>query len=408
MDSIFHQIKQTLSRIQMTDVERARIRGSIAHHVAIHPRGTSSWWFSNPSIRAAAAGVFIFVVLIGSGTTISYASIRALPKDTLYGVKIFRENLIEQIKTDPTEKAAYQIARVENRIEEATTLAQRNQLDPKTKTRLAITLKEHIQAANNTTHEISMSSPSEALAVSTSLETSLATGIITLAAVEESDGVARTMDEHAILNVVADTSDEVQTTKEEVVTLVASQPANDMLEAEAHAKLAALRLQVGQIAASIGTTEPADENPVVDLIPTTPIENSLEVIDENVKAGQEPTSSSPRTLPPRVQKSSLFVTPVASAAELPAIPTPTLPSLEAIEFVAKLQVLLAQADTQLAAGQAGAALVTLQTIEQMIAEQQRLTQLEQMYQIQIPGKVINISISPESSSSVAPKSDGNV
>lgn len=417
MDPIFNQLKSILSRIQMTDVERARVRGNIAQHLALHPaqlRPRS--WISSMRVRGLVAGTLALVVLIGSGTTISYASIRALPTDTLYPVKLFRENLIEQSKTSPKEKASYQISRVETRITEAATLAKQNKLDTNTKTKLALSIKEHVEAVNMTTHELSASSPTDALEATGSLQTSLTTGVAALSAVDDNTQNARVAYD-PILETVEASAISVEDTKAEVTTLVTNQPTTDVSLAEAQEKLASLRARVDTIAASIGEFN----EPTVPVIPNTP----------DVSVSPDPTepdpskedSSSSGVLPEiketttidtptegaasratKPQKQSLFRVNIASAQEVETpiteefIPAPETqaPSLEAIEFVVKLQSLLVEADTQLSQGQAGAALVTLQIIEQMIAEQQRLTQLEAVYQIELPGKVINISILPQS------------
>lgn len=144
-----HDTLTKLSDLRLTPGAKARIRADLAAHADFHtyrprPMVRSPFWstrFQFMLVRGAA----LTLIVIMSGAT-SQASTSALPGDVLYPVKT---RIAEPVRTalipSSQGKASWQAELAERRLEEATTLAVMQKLDPETEQKLAVGFKTHVE-----------------------------------------------------------------------------------------------------------------------------------------------------------------------------------------------------------------------------------------------------------------------
>lgn len=113
----------------------------------------------------------VAVLIVGSIS--QPASARALPGEFLYPVKIIHEEIKAVTKQSPEKKISYEIARAEMRIQEATELSSRNELNDAEQVIIAQNIQKHTDKAQETIQEIKDEDPQKALALNAQLKTSL-------------------------------------------------------------------------------------------------------------------------------------------------------------------------------------------------------------------------------------------
>ncbi|MBP9821710.1 MAG: hypothetical protein KBC98_02400 [Candidatus Pacebacteria bacterium] len=417
MNKFWKQIQTDIETISMTGEERARIRSSLQSYMLKHPASIQSPFWSTFFMRPALAGLAGLVILLGSGAGISSASQESLPNESLYPIKIFREELVSLTKTTPREKADYGIVRVEKRLQEATVLAKTNKLEPELKQKIADNISKHVEEVETQTRVVEKISPEIALETTARLETSLETSVKALEALTAPSDKS----DDPILVLVETKAEDARATKTETEVLVQENPSED-IRIKAEQKLTDIKTEIEHLGiVSIEpitppvTTEEKAEEPTQEISVEKPIENTVDVkpVDETInenpqKDGSRDTSTS-LSFSSNMRGVDLEVSEkqemnegvisekgegeIISVAEVSVVvPTPEVKPVEPTRdiFLAELQSLYAKAEASFALGNYGDALVALQSIEQMIASQKTISTLEQTYEVQIPEQLIEV------------------
>ena len=132
----------------------------------------TSYFSSYP--RAMVATTLILIILV-SGTGVSFAAENSLPGQPFYAVKV---SVVEPIQgaliTSPTDKAKWQNELASRRLTEASTLAAQNNLGTTTQEYLAQSVADHVALAQQDASQLSASGNNDAaLGVQSDLEAKL-------------------------------------------------------------------------------------------------------------------------------------------------------------------------------------------------------------------------------------------
>jgi len=150
MTNFEKNITESAREYSLSSDEKARMKRVISEYARHKPLRTEGYsttvqisWISILYRPVAAALVLVLV----SGTGVSYAAETALPGDILSSVKTaINEPVRVAIATSAEAKAEVQIELAERRIEEATTLAADGRLDEETEDELAAAFEVHAAA----------------------------------------------------------------------------------------------------------------------------------------------------------------------------------------------------------------------------------------------------------------------
>lgn len=149
----FHSTEQELASlrsIQLSEDSRMRMREELLAYARLHAfqkiareRQATSFFV----LRRMYAFSTLALVLIVTGAT-SVAASGSLPGDTLYPIKVrIAEPLQTALTPTAKGKAVWHNVLVERRLEEAATLAVRDDLDPQTQQELESAVSEQVQAS---------------------------------------------------------------------------------------------------------------------------------------------------------------------------------------------------------------------------------------------------------------------
>lgn len=412
MNKFWKNIHAHIETISMTSTERARIRSGLQSYMLKHPTSIQSPFWSVFFMRPALAGLAGLVILLGSGASLSFASQESLPDETLYPIKILREELVSLTKTTPKEKADYGIVRVETRLKEATVLAKTNKLEPALKQKIADNISKHVEEVETQTRVVEKISPEIALETTTKLETSLETNVKALEVLTSPEEKS----DDPILVLVEDKAEDAHTAKTETEVLVQENPSED-IRIKAEEKLIAIKAEIEHLdTVSIEPSitpvaqEEKNEEPVVEQSITEEISNAQgmnEVVKEESQQDKAiaPISFITTTSTDIHSDEKREVGDVISEKklenELTAVievsvvtPAPEIKPAEPTRdiFLAELQSLYLKAEALFTIGNYSDALIALQSLEQMIQSQKTISTLEQTYEIQIPEQLIEVPV----------------
>jgi hypothetical protein len=138
-------------------MEKAAIKSQLLHYVKAHPVNTdefpthlSSSLFSINNFRnKKTLSAFVIGGLL-LGSSVSFASERAVPGDILYSVKIhINEQVLDAIAVTPQAKADWGVRKVERRLEEVEKLA----VTPSVSREIKIATEENFNASVNKVEE---------------------------------------------------------------------------------------------------------------------------------------------------------------------------------------------------------------------------------------------------------------
>lgn len=147
----------------MTEIEKAVLRSKIEEFIAFNPIRSNvpipkdPKYFSIFTFRTIVKGMSLALslLLIVGGGGISYASYDSLPGDALYSVKInVTENIEERLAFGTEAKVQIQTEKVERRLNEAQTLAQKKDLSPEKKQIVKENLEKNVEKVTKTIEDL--------------------------------------------------------------------------------------------------------------------------------------------------------------------------------------------------------------------------------------------------------------
>ena len=190
-ESLAETFVSRLRQLSLTQTEAQEMRERLIAYSNMHaaleivkPIPSPFFSYFNAYSRVLTSGALIILILI-SGTGISYAAEGTLPGQTLYGVKV---GIIEPIQgafiTSTQGQADWQNELTERRLTEASTLAAENKLSASNQAYLATAVSTHVALAQQDANELSDSgNTTAALTVRSSLDASLSAHATLLASV---------------------------------------------------------------------------------------------------------------------------------------------------------------------------------------------------------------------------------
>lgn len=133
---------QAARRISLTPIERAQIREGLLESISVMK---GSLWFLRPFKHFSSACAALLIVVVASGSGVSYAAEHALPGELLYPVKVHVNEMVRTSMSRTREaRAVFQTKRALRRLHEAKILAAANALDEGKAEQLRTLLHEHV------------------------------------------------------------------------------------------------------------------------------------------------------------------------------------------------------------------------------------------------------------------------
>ncbi len=126
-----------------------------------------------PSLKWGGYAAALLLLLSGA-TGVSYLAEGAVPGDALYPIKVrVNEELLGVLAFDDESRAAWEMRRVERRLQEATTLAYRQRLSPEVNKEVVRQIEAQVARAAEATDALAKTDPVEAADTSSQLESVL-------------------------------------------------------------------------------------------------------------------------------------------------------------------------------------------------------------------------------------------
>lgn len=183
MKNPFEIIEQWLSRNEMTADEKRGIRSVLVSYVTTHP--VKSGLLSPYAFRYATMALASLVIVLGGSIGITNASMKSLPNQRLYPIKLWVEEFKAKNQDTPEEIIAFETKRIETRFDEATKLAIKQELNDNTSAIIQSGLEHSRLAIRTSAESIQNKNPELALAATNMLETTFSSNGKILASIEK-------------------------------------------------------------------------------------------------------------------------------------------------------------------------------------------------------------------------------
>ena len=213
------QFKDALKSIRMSQDERTAIRSALYRHMNAYTQPVKSPFAQHAHrfiLRPVQAIAIMLVVLVSSGTGLSYAASEALPGDPLYGFKIGITEEIKTITMKDDARANYEVERAAKRLEETAQLALTGRLDHEAETVIREQLTKHTEKAKKFAEKASVEKPEAPVTVAADITSELSAHSQVLTEIKE------------IKQINGELSSILETTKETIA--IAAQDEEEALE----------------------------------------------------------------------------------------------------------------------------------------------------------------------------------
>lgn len=178
----FETIAYWLGTQKMTSSEKREMRDVLVAYATTHP--VRSGLVSPYMFKYMGVALASLVLVLGTSAGITSASMKALPNQSLYGVKLWVEEFQAKTQETPSARIAFETNRIKTRFDEATTLAVRHELDESSSQMIQAGLEHSREAVLATTEQLQESDPEMALKALGALETSFSSNGKILATIE--------------------------------------------------------------------------------------------------------------------------------------------------------------------------------------------------------------------------------
>ncbi len=270
------------------------MRDTLIAYATSHP--VKSGLLSPYSFRYVAVAFASLVLVLGTSVGITSASMKALPNQSLYGVKLWVEEFQANNQKTPEAKIAFETNRIKTRFSEATTLAVRHELDDVSSQIIQSGLEHSRESVRTTADSLQNQNPELALHAISGLETSFSSNGKILATIE-----ANTNQNIGTIVLAAQrTTKSLALEKVRFEQMIALQP-NSTSKTSTEEKLTAITAKLKDLPASIPAAEdavplqkiePSTATPAISpvTIETVPVENKEPTVDELVAGAKEKIS----------------------------------------------------------------------------------------------------------------------
>ncbi len=234
-------IFNTISRVVMTEEEKARMKGALSAFMSSHPQppiGILSPYGKHISSRFVPRHVFqglTMILLIVCGG-VSVIAQRALPGDSLYSVKV---NVNEPVKGalafSSQAKAEHESELAKTRLQEAADLSAAGKLTPETRTEIESNFRAHVENVQKSIDQFaSENNVRSAVELNSDLASTLYGNEKTLLVLNSGSATASSSDTTQIHRQLANVSAQLSGLENKLVNATAT---NDISENQTHMKL---------------------------------------------------------------------------------------------------------------------------------------------------------------------------
>lgn len=330
----FEQLNTWLNKNSLTQNEKRAMKERLMVYATNHP--VKSGLISPYTFRYASVAFASLVLVLGGSIGITNASANALPNQSLYGIKLWIEEVRAVSQKTPAEKITFETNRITTRFDEAATLAVQGKLTDASSEIIQSGLEHSRNAIKATADSIQETDPELALMATNNLETAFSSNGKILATIE------KTTNQHLGSIVLA-----AQVTTEKLA-----------LEKVKFEKIVSLKPNI--------TTKASAETKLADLTEKIKI-SSPEVVDPSSAVTSAAIPAEPATVIPTVSN-----IPVAQNS---------VDSTEKTSIKQDANSLLTEAKRKVKEGSYSEAVVSLQKAQQVLDEATLTKKLETTYNI---------------------------
>ncbi len=170
-------------KIELSLAEKGSLRIRFMQYMNANPLAHKSPFYT--FTRAISMAAFVGIILLGSGSLVTFASQSSLPGELLYHVKLASEKAKHATIKTPEAKVDYSLALVEKRYTETNTLIANHALDQRKEAVITKNIQSSIVAIQQENDKIAKTNPAIALSLNSKLAQVLKTNTQVLLAVSE-------------------------------------------------------------------------------------------------------------------------------------------------------------------------------------------------------------------------------
>jgi hypothetical protein len=179
----FDTIAYWLGNQKMSPTEKRDMRHVLLEYATTHP--VKSGLLSPYSFKYMTVALASLVLVLGTSVGITSASTKALPNQSLYGVKLWIEEFQASNQKTPEAKITFETRRITTRFDEAATLAVRRELNDTTSQMIQSGLEHSRESVRTVADSIQDTNPELALQAINNLETTFSSNGRILATIEQ-------------------------------------------------------------------------------------------------------------------------------------------------------------------------------------------------------------------------------
>lgn len=170
------QFKNSIRKIRLTDDERLYVRRILERNIETYTQPITSPFARTTHrfiLRPMQAIAVMLVVLISSGTGLSYASSETLPGDLLYGFKVGVSEEVTGLVMNDNDRASYEVKRAVKRLEETAQLALVGRLDHDAEKVIREQIIKHTTKASRLAEKASVKNPEATITIAADITNEL-------------------------------------------------------------------------------------------------------------------------------------------------------------------------------------------------------------------------------------------
>lgn len=170
-------------KIELSLAEKGSLRVRFMQYMNANPITHRSPFYT--FTRIVSMATFVGIIVLGTGSIVTFASQSSLPGELLYPVKIASEKVKHASIKTPEAKINYSLALVEKRYNETNTLIAEHSLDQGKETKITKNIQSNITDIQHENDKIAKTNPAIALSNNSKLAQTLKTNTQVLLAVSE-------------------------------------------------------------------------------------------------------------------------------------------------------------------------------------------------------------------------------
>lgn len=352
----------------MTAEEKRRMKSALLSYATTHP--VKSGLLSPYMFRYATMALASLVIVLGGSIGITNASMKSLPNQRLYPIKLWVEEFKAKNQNTPEAVIAYETKRIETRFDEATKLALKQELNDNTSAIIQSGLEHSRETIRSTADTLQNKNPELALAATNILETTFSSNGKILASIEQNTN----QNIGTIVLAAQVTTKKLATEKIKFEQIVSLKP-NDDTKSQAVSRLAVLEKKLSDLPEEVpapAVTAASDTDiivPITDINPSATLKTASGTPTISATTLAVPMAAKVQVTTPGTVFITGAVAPTAEPVEAP----------KSFETIAR--ELTEQAKKKMDMGLYSESLVLIQKAEQLLDEASLTQSLETTYKV---------------------------